>query len=129
MSAEHGRRVHPGYEIAPAEAKALLDHGRALLVDVRTQEEWDLVHVPGSVHIPLHELGTRADELEPVGREVLVLCHHGRRSLDGAMILRSVGDPALAGARSVAGGIEAWSTDADPRVPRYERGPGVLRLR
>lgn len=115
-------------EVSPREARALAASGRALVVDVRTQEEWDLVHVPGSVHIPLPEIEKRHDEIEPApGRQVAVLCHHGVRSLKATHTLRAL-RPDLADCRSIAGGIELWSLAADAGVPRYERGPGVLRL-
>lgn len=115
-------------EVSPRDAKAMADAGRALLVDVRTREEWDLVHVPGSVHVPLGELEKRHDEIEPApGQEVAVICHHGVRSLKAVHTLRALRAD-LAGCRSVAGGIELWSLAADTAVPRYERGPGVLRL-
>jgi len=104
--------------------------GRAVIIDVRTQAEWDLVHLPGSVHVPLGEVADRLDEVEPApGKDVLVLCHHGRRSLDAVHVLRASGRPDLAHARSIAGGLEAWSLEADPSVPRYERGPSGVRLR
>jgi len=115
-------------EVSPREARTMAQAGRALIVDVRTQEEWDLVHVPGSVHVPLAEIERRHEEIEPAaGQEVAVLCHHGVRSLKAVHALRAL-RPELAGCRSVAGGIELWSLAADAGVPRYERGPGVLRL-
>ncbi|MDX2131389.1 MAG: rhodanese-like domain-containing protein [Planctomycetota bacterium] len=126
----HPHRVHPDYEVSPADAHASLSRRACVLVDCRTQPEWDLVRVPGSVHVPLDELGARADEIDvPPGVPVYVICHHGRRSLDGAMILRASGIESLKDARSVAGGIDLWSQAADTAVPRYERAPGVLRLR
>ncbi|QOJ01960.1 MAG: hypothetical protein HRU70_15325 [Phycisphaeraceae bacterium] len=101
------------------------DPGRVLLIDVRTEEEWRVSRVPGSVHIPLDELGMRAPGLDVGGAErVAVICHHGRRSLHGAVVLREAGIEAV----SVAGGIEAWSREVDPSVPRYHRGPGGCRL-
>lgn len=123
-----GARLRPE-EILPKDAAALAASGSALIVDVRTGPEWDLVHLPGSVHVPLDELESRHDEIEPrPGQDVLVLCHHGRRSLVAALALRNLGREELRTARSIFGGIELWSRDADPAVPRYERGPGVLRI-
>lgn len=123
-----GARLRPE-EILPRDAAALAASGGALIVDVRTGPEWDLVHIPGSVHVPLDELEARHDEIEPrPGQEVLVLCHHGRRSLVAALALRNVGREELRTAKSIFGGIELWSREADPAVPRYERGPGVLRI-
>ncbi len=125
-----GMRLNAQLEITPREAKAAVDAGKAILIDVRTRDEWDLVHVPGSVLVPLGELPGGADSIEPQpGQDVVVLCHHGRRSLDAVLQLRALARPELASCRSIAGGIELWSLAADPTVPRYERGPGVLRLK
>jgi len=125
-----GTQLRPNLEVTPRDAKAAVDAGTALLVDVRTPEEWDLVRIPGSVLVPLNELAARHDEIEPSpGQQVLLLCHHGRRSLDAALQLRALGRPELQACKSVAGGIEVWSLAADTTIPRYERGPGVLRRR
>ncbi len=122
-------RVNPEFEVSPAEAKAALASGKAIVIDVRTQPEWDAVHIPGSELIPLNVIATRADEVEPeVGQQVLLLCHHGRRSLDAMHVLRATGRPELAEAKSIAGGIEAWAVEADPKVARYERGPTGVKL-
>ena len=117
------------YEITPREARAMLAAGTLVLVDVRTPEEWDLVHVPGSMLLTLSRVEKDFDEIEvPAGAAVATLCHHGVRSMKAALALRASGRPELARVKSVAGGIELWSLAADPSVPRYERGPGVLRL-
>lgn len=124
-----GYPLKPEYEISPRHAKELLDAGKLVLVDVRTGEEWDLVHVPGASHVALSEIEKRFDEIEvPAGAMVATLCHHGVRSLKAALALRACGRPELAQVKSVAGGIDLWSLAADPSVPRYERGPGVLRV-
>jgi rhodanese-related sulfurtransferase len=116
-------------EVSPAEAKRRLAGGTLLLVDVRTGPEWDLVRIDGSVHLPLDQFEQRHDEIEPApGQTVAFLCHHGRRSLTAALAARALGRPDLAGALSVLGGIDLWSRTADASVPRYERGPGGMRL-
>ncbi len=125
-----GYPFKPGMEITPREAKAgatsATGQAPMLLLDVRTKPEWDLVHIPGSIHIPLDQIEERHDEIELApGQTLAVLCHHGVRSLKAAYALRALGQPS---AVSVAGGIELWSLAADANVPRYERGPGVLRL-
>lgn len=119
-----GYPFKPEYERAPREvAEAMRADPHAVkLLDVRTQEEWDLVHVPGSVHIPLSELEKRADEIElEDGQDLAVICHHGVRSLKGALALRALG---FANAKSVAGGIDLWSMAAEASVPRYAREGG-----
>lgn len=118
----------PEFEVTARATKAAMDRGTppVLLVDVRTREEWDLVHVDGAVHLPLDQVERRWTELdvEP-GQAVCVICHHGVRSLKATLALRQLGIP---NAMSVAGGIEAWSLAADPTVRRYERGPAGSRL-
>jgi rhodanese-related sulfurtransferase len=122
-----GYVLKEGLEVSPRETKAAMtDPSKVLLVDCRTQPEWDLVHVTGSVHIPLDQIEQRHDEIElEPGQQLAVICHHGVRSMKAALALRALGHPS---AVSVAGGIELWSLAADPAVGRYERGPGVLRL-
>lgn len=114
----------PEWEVTPVDAKRLLDSGAGVLViDVRLEPEWDFAHINGTVHVPLDELETRTEEIQDLasrkpGCQVLALCHHGVRSMKAAAYFRSIG---LANAKSIAGGIEAWSRGADARVPRYER--------
>jgi adenylyltransferase/sulfurtransferase len=84
------------------------------LVDVRQPWEAAIASLPGSILIPLRELPARLHELDP-GREVITYCHSGYRSADAAAFLREEGFRA----RSLAGGIDAWSRHVDPEVPRY----------
>jgi rhodanese-related sulfurtransferase len=104
-------------QISPLELKRWLDAGQPVfLLDVRQPEEHAYCALPGSVLIPLGELPTRLEELEPAaGATVVVYCHHGVRSLSGAAILRQAGIDAV----SLAGGIDRWSLTVDPSVPRY----------
>lgn len=120
-----GTSLREGLEIAPREAKRLFDAGSLVLIDCRTKEEWDFVHVAGSTHIPLHELEQRVDEIEhKPGQVVAMLCHHGVRSLKGALAVRHMG---IAQAVSVAGGIDLWSLAADRSVAQYERDAAGVR--
>jgi rhodanese-related sulfurtransferase len=103
-------------EITPREVKALLAQGeKFLLVDVREKWEYDTSRIEGATLIPLHEIPANLPRLEEAGNIVL-LCHHGMRSLDAAAWLRSQG---VAGARSMAGGIDRWAVEVDSAVPRY----------
>jgi|SRR5262245_48031574 len=103
-------------QIQPADLKRMLDAGTpVLLLDVREPEEHAYCALPGSVLIPLGELATRLEEIEPAGAAVVVYCHHGVRSLSGAAILRRAGIEAT----SLAGGIDRWSLTVDASVPRY----------
>jgi rhodanese-related sulfurtransferase len=97
-------------------AEALRSPTPPLLVDVRTPHEHDLAAIKPSMLVPLYEIEERAAELDVhKGRPIVVYCHLGVRSLDGAAYLRSLGHDAV----SLMGGIEAWSCEIDPRVPRY----------
>jgi adenylyltransferase/sulfurtransferase len=85
------------------------------LLDVRTREEWAIGRIDGALHLPLQELSRRVDELDP-GQTWVVYCHHGGRSAAAVAYLRQRGfDRAL----NLVGGIEAWSREIDPTVPRY----------
>lgn len=87
------------------------------LLDVREPEEHAFVSLPGSVLIPLGELAYRAGEIENwKDNEVVVYCHHGIRSLNAIGQLRHFGFQRL---RNLAGGIDRWTTEVDPSLPRY----------
>ena len=88
-----------------------------LLVDVRQPEEFQTAAIAGAVLIPLGELGTRLSELEAHrdGR-IVVLCHHGSRSMRAVLGLRQHGFSAV---QNMAGGIDAWSRMVDPLIPLY----------
>jgi len=85
-----------------------------LLVDVRTPMESSLACIEGATLIPMQELAARIGEL-PRDRELILHCHHGPRSDRAALYLRQQGYRA----RSLQGGIDAWSLEVDPDVPRY----------
>jgi rhodanese-related sulfurtransferase len=103
-------------EIEPREVRQMLARGEEmLLVDVRERWEHETARIEGSVLVPLREIPGHVTRL--AGAEPLILyCHHGIRSLDAAAWLRSQG---ISGARSMTGGIDRWSIEVDPKVPRY----------
>jgi len=86
-----------------------------LLLDVREPEEVAIVQLPNSVHIPMGEIPGRVHELDPE-KEIVVYCHHGVRSLRVANFLLQRD---FAHVKSLAGGIDAWSLEIDPALPRY----------
>ena len=90
-------------EVTPAAASEAIAAG-AVLIDVREKSEYDEAHIPGSVLIPLGELGARLDEV-PTDRDVYVHCRMGGRSARAVDYLRAVG---RANSYNVSGGIEAW---------------------
>jgi len=103
-------------EITPADVQARLEQGEKLvLIDVREPWEYALCRIEGAKHVPLGTLAASLETLPDVD-EVICYCHHGMRSLDAAAWLRFQG---IERAKSLAGGIERWSLDVDPNVPRY----------
>lgn len=102
-------------EISAADAAEHYRRGGAVLLDCREPEELALCRIDGALHIPMTEIEQRAGEV-PRDREVIVFCHHGVRSYAVAEFLRRLGHPHVF---SMAGGIDAWSLDVDPGVPRY----------
>jgi adenylyltransferase/sulfurtransferase len=103
-------------EITPAEVKAKLARGEKLtFVDVREKWEYDTSRIEGSTLIPLRSIPASLPSLQAAG-EIVFFCHHGMRSLDAAAWLRSQG---MEAARSMSGGIDRWSLEIDPQVPRY----------
>ena len=98
--------------------KQKLDAGEDfLLLDCRERNEHELVRIEGSTLIPMSEMRARASELEPYRqKEIIVHCHHGGRSLQVTAWLRQQG---FANVRSLAGGIDQWAAEIDPRLPRY----------
>ena len=87
------------------------------LLDVRQPEENAFAALPDSRLVPLGELPERLEELEDWrDQEVVVYCHHGVRSLHAIQMLRQAGFTRLLNLR---GGIDRWSLDVDPNVPRY----------
>lgn len=103
-------------EILPRDVEALLARVKdVLFVDVREKWEHDRAHIEGSVLIPLGEIPANLQRID-AAEQVVLFCHHGMRSLDAAAWLRNQG---VAGARSMTGGIERWTTEVDPLVPRY----------
>ena len=87
-----------------------------LLLDVREPWEYQTASLPNSLLMPMGEVASRAhQELDP-DATIVVLCHHGVRSLSVTMWLRNQGFDL---AQSLAGGIDAWSRTIDPAIPRY----------
>jgi len=86
-----------------------------LLLDVRERPEASFVALPDAVLIPLGELPDRLDELER-DASIVVYCHHGVRSARALEVLEKAG---FTRARHLTGGIDAWSVQVDPELPRY----------
>jgi adenylyltransferase/sulfurtransferase len=105
----------PG-DLTVKELRDRLARGEELvLVDVREPFEWEIARLPGATLAPL---GTLASRLGSFDRErtVVLYCHTGRRSLEARSLLVRAGFPRV---QNLRGGIDAWSREVDPSVPRY----------
>jgi rhodanese-related sulfurtransferase len=104
-------------QISPDEVVSKVSQGSDLaLIDVRSREEWKAVHIPESRFLTqelMHEIVTSWSK----HRELVFVCHHGVRSLDAAAYFRGHG---FVNARSLLGGIDQWSQQVDPTLPRYD---------
>ncbi len=102
---------------APELAAWLADESRPkpVLLDVREPWEIELCQLAGSQHIPMHLIPMRCEEIDPE-REVVVICHHGGRSMQVAMFLERKG---FASVYNLTGGVEAWACEVDPSMCRY----------
>ncbi len=105
-------------EIPPRELAARREAAEELLlIDVREPFEQQLARIEGARLIPLGGLEAALPELEAwKGRPIVVHCHHGPRSRSGCELLLSKG---FSRVENLAGGIDAWSLEVDPEVPRY----------
>lgn len=97
--------------ISVDEAYSMYQEG-AFVLDVRTVEEWNEYHAPGTTLIPLDELASRVDEL-PKDQPIVVICRSGNRSQQGRDILLQAGFDAT----SVTGGLNAWRSSGYPIEP------------
>lgn len=102
-------------EISVADLKAKLDAGEdVFILDVREQGEYDHCNLGGYL-VPLRDLPSRIGELDPE-REMVVMCHSGARSARAVQFLQQSG---FSKAKNLAGGIDRWAREIDPKMPRY----------
>lgn len=110
-------------QIRPSQLSAWLDsarsHGEPVVLDVREPSELRVASVKADgfelLTIPMGVIPPRLNELDPA-QPIACLCHHGARSMQVASFLRARG---FAHVANIAGGINAWSAELDPTVPRY----------
>ncbi len=86
-----------------------------VLLDVREPWELQLCQLAGAQHIPMHLVPMRCDEIDP-SSEVVVICHHGGRSMQVAMFLERKG---FGSVLNLMGGVDAWAGEVDPNMRRY----------
>ena len=110
-----------GATVAEARANEL---AKAVLLDVREPWEFDLARIENSVNIPMSTLVSRVEEVRALQQAadststapIVVICHHGIRSMQCANFLSKHGLDRLI---NLSGGINAWSARVDPTVPQY----------
>jgi rhodanese-related sulfurtransferase len=110
-------------QIRPSELKAWLEtaraHGAPVVLDVREPAELRVACIQADgfelVTIPMGVIPPRLSELDPA-QPIACLCHHGGRSMQVAAFLKARGFSHVA---NIAGGINAWSAELDPEIPRY----------
>ena len=105
-------------QLSPGDlAEWLRGENPPLLLDVREEDEHQLVALAGSTLIPLRQISGRIGEIAGwKDKDVVVYCHHGVRSLLAIGWLRLQGFTKL---RNLTGGIDRWSCEVDPTLPRY----------
>lgn len=87
------------------------------LVDCREPAEAEIARIADAELIPMSQWADATAQLDALrGKHIVVHCHHGGRSLRVAQWMRANGFPE---AQSMAGGIDAWSQQIDPAIPRY----------
>lgn len=104
------------YEITPQEVLQRQERNEELfLLDVREPWEREAASILPSQHIRMAEIPSRLQELDPE-QHIVVICHHGVRSLMVTDWLRKQG---FENVQSMSGGLNRWSLEIDPKVPRY----------
>ncbi len=109
-------KMHPD-EVTVQEMKAALENPDLgiKVIDIREPNEQQIARIEGVPLLPLSQLPLRFQELDP-DQTYYLHCKAGGRSLQAVQFLRQQGFKSL---KSVRGGINAWSEQIDPRVPKY----------
>ena len=92
-----------------------LDEEKPLLLDVREPWEFDICRIDGSLNLPMGQLPGNLERLQDAA-EIVVICHHGIRSLQAAIYLQPYCDGELI---NLDGGVDAWAREVDPAMPVY----------
>jgi len=104
-------------EITPQDVQRRLSAGEKLrLIDVREPFEFQKARIEGAELIPMRTIPKSLSLFEEEENPIVVFCHHGMRSLQVVGWLR---EPGIGNCSSMAGGIDRWSLEVDPNVPRY----------
>lgn len=108
-------------EITVQELKQIIDAGtdEYVIIDVRNPNEWEIAKIPGTILIPLPDIengkGIEAVKSALNGHKLIAHCKMGGRSAKALGILKQAGIEGI----NVKGGINAWSQEIDPSLPKY----------
>jgi rhodanese-related sulfurtransferase len=118
---EFSRARSGGQAVGPTEAVRLMNQG-AVLVDVRSQAEFDSGHILDARHVPQDEVAKAAETLKRFKEKVVVVCcESGMRSGAAARVLQAQGFTKVVNLR---GGLQAWRTE---NLPLVKEGSGKSR--
>ncbi len=93
-------------QVSPIESAGLQSNNFAVIIDVRSNREWDNQRIPGAIHIPLSDLKGRMDELKSYeGKQLIMQCAVGGRSSKAVEILQQAG---FSNVSNMNGGLVAW---------------------
>ena len=99
----------------PPQLAAYLADAEPMLVDVREPWEFDICHIGGSINLPMSQIPARLDQLQDAD-EIVLICHHGIRSMQVAAYLQQSVDGKLI---NLDGGVDAWAREVDPDMALY----------
>jgi adenylyltransferase/sulfurtransferase len=116
INSQPENNMHPD-EVTVQDVKRALDDPKLgiKVIDVREPDEYEIAHIEGTTLIPLSSLQQRFTELDP-DTQYYIHCKMGGRSMKALQFLRQQG---FKDVKNVAGGIDAWSDQIDPGVPKY----------
>ena len=104
------------FEISAGQVKGLQKSGETFVIlDVREPWEFETARIEGAKNIPMGDIPARVQELDPE-EHIVVVCHHGVRSLTVTNWLRQQGFEKV---QSMRGGIDGWARTVDPKMPLY----------
>ncbi|GII66579.1 adenylyltransferase/sulfurtransferase MoeZ [Sphaerisporangium krabiense] len=115
---DEAQQAASGSTITAQELKEMQDRGEDIfLVDVREQNEYEIVNIPGAVLIPKGEFlrGTALEQL-PHDKKIVLHCKSGARSAEALAVVKNAG---FADAVHVGGGVLSWVKTVDPSLPTY----------
>jgi adenylyltransferase/sulfurtransferase len=108
-------------EITVKDLKEIIDAGASdyVIIDVRNPNEWEIGRIPNTVLVPLPEIenGNGVEKVRALlnGHKLIAHCKMGGRSMKALGILKQAGIDGI----NVQGGINAWSDQIDPSIPKY----------